>query len=238
MLIRTFCFISIFCFSSIGQSDILEDLRSLGGNDILYKKAKILTPEKRITIVQSRITDRVLKHEFNLEVGHVLGGDALLRTTRLGINYQFHIMPYLSVGLKGHMAFNKLSAEGDAFIQRAMTLYNRFDQIEPLIPDIDYEKYGTYLVMNWYPIYGKFNLYDLGIGHYDIYLLAGAGGVWLEKSASMSVLAGGGFAFWLGNRFSLRLEAKYETYKAKRLNITESQRLHITTLSLSLGYVL
>ncbi len=238
MLIKIFCFISIFCFASIGQSDILSDLRSLGGNEILFKKAKILTPEKKITIVQSRIVDRTLRHEFNLETSYVIGGDAFLKTIRFGMNYQFHIMPYLSVGLKGHVAFNKLSTEGDAFIQRAMTLYNEFDQIEPLIPDIDYERYASYLVLNWYPIYGKFNLYDLGIAHYDLYLLAGGGGVWLKRGASMSVLVGGGLAFWLANKISLRLEAKYETYKATRLNNVQGQRLHITTLGLSLGYIL
>ena len=238
MLIRIFCFIFIFCLTSIGQASILGDLRALGGNEVLYKKAKILTPEKKITIVQSRITDRTLRHEFNLETSYVLGGDALLRTGRFGINYQFHIIPYLSIGLKGHMAFNKLSAEGDAFVQRAMTLYNEFDQIEPLIPDIDYEKYASYLVLNWYPIYGKFNLYDLGIGHYDVYILAGGGRVWLRRSASMSVLVGGGLSFWLANKFSLRLEVKYETYKATRLNSIQDSRLHITTLGVSLGYIL
>ena len=239
MLLRTFfCFILIFYFTSVGQANLLRDLRALGGNEILFKKAKILTPEKKITIVQSRIIDRVLEHEFNFEVSHVLGGDSLLKTARFGLNYQFHIMPYLSIGLKGHVAFNKLSAEGDAFVQRAMTLYNDFDQIEPLVPDIDYEKYASYLVLNWYPLYGKFNLYDLGIGHYDIYLLAGGGGVWLRRSSAMSLLFGGGFGFWLANRFSLRLESKYETYKTTRLSTSSTQRLHIMTLSFSIGYIL
>ena len=238
MLIRFFCFIFIFYLASIGQASILKDLRSLGGNDVLFKKAKVLTPEKKITIVQSRITDRTLRHEFNFEASHTLGGDALLNTGRFGLNYQFHIMPYLSVGLKGHVSFNKLSSEGDTFVQRALDVYNRFDQLEPLIPDIDYEKYGSYLVVNWYPIYGKFNLYDLGIGHYDVYLLAGGGGVWLRRNTAMSMLLGGGFSFWLANRFSLRLESRYETYKVSRLSTTQAQRLHITTLSLSIGYIL
>ena len=238
MLVRLFFFIAIFCSASIMQASILRDLKALGGNDVLFKKAKILTPEKKITIVQSRITDRTLRHEFNFEASHVLGGDALLNTGRFGLNYQFHIMPYLSVSLKGHISFNSLSSEGDAFVQRALTVYNSFDQLEPLIPDIDYEKYGSYLVVNWYPIYGKFNLYDLGIGHYDMYLLAGGGGVWLRRSTAMSVLFGGGVGFWLANKFSLRLETKYETYKASRLNTTSTQRLHITTVSLSIGYIL
>ena len=220
------------------DANILRDLRSLGGNDVLFEKAKVLTPEKKITIVQSRLIDRSLRHEFNFETSYAFGGDALLQTARFGINYQFHIIPYLSVGLKGNVSFNRLSREGDAFVSRAITVYNDFDQLQPLVPDIDYEKYAAYLLLNWYPLYGKFNLYDLGIGHYDIYFLTGGGRVWLRRSAAISLVGGGGLSFWLANRFSLRLEVRYETYKARRINITSEQRLHLTTLSVALGYIL
>ena len=237
-MVKFSCFSFILFYVFAADANILKDLRSLGGNDVLFEKAKVLTPEKKITIVQSRLIDRSLRHEFNFETGYVLGGDNLLQTARFGINYQFHIISYLSVGLKGNISFNRLSREGYAFVNRAMTVYNDFDQLQPLVPDIDYEKYAAYLTLNFYPLYGKFNLYDLGIGHYDIYILTGAGRVWLRRGGAISLLGGGGFSFWLASRFSLRLEVKYETYKAKRISITSEQRLHLTTLSVALGYIL
>ncbi len=231
-------FILIIFYASFVQADIFKDLRALGGNNVLFKKAKLLAPEKKITIVQKRLVDRKLRHEFNFEMAYLLGGDAFLNTSRFGINYLFHITPHLSFGLKGTMAFNQISKEGEVFIDRAMNLYNEFKSLKPLVPDIDYEKYAAYLTFVWYPLYGKFNLYEIGIGHYDLYFLIGGGRLWLRRGTALGLTGGGGLAFWLANHFSLRLELRYETYKAKRLSITSGQRLHLTTLNVALGYIL
>lgn len=238
---RLYCFIFIAIilnFITVAQADILEKIRSLGGNDVLYEKAKILTPEKNITIVHSRLVPRSFRNELHFKVDGVVGGDTLLNTILFGLNYQFHINSYWSVGVRGHMAFNDLSTIGDEFVDYAINWRNDFQQLRPLVPDVDYMLYSSYLTFNWYPLYGKLNLYDIGIGHYDIYILSGIGRVWLRRGGRMGFIAGAGLAFWFSNNISTRIEVKYETYRAQRLNIVPDQRLHLTTIGIGLGYIL
>ena len=225
-------------FVAVAEADILDKIQSLGGNDVLYEKARILTPEKNITIVHKRLINRSFKNELNFEANNIVGGDVFLQTILFGLNYQFHISPYWSVGIKGYIAFNDLSSEGNDFVNHAINLRYNFNQLKPLVPDIDYMRYSSYLISNWYPIYGKLNLYDIGIGHYDIYILSGIGRVWLRRGGAIGFIAGGGFAFWISDNISTRIEVKYETYKAQRLSINSEQRLHLTSISLSVGYIL
>ena len=91
-------------------------------------------------------------------------------------------------------------------------------------------------MVNFYPIYGKMNLYDLGIVHFDIYALGGYGNIDLRSGTTSTYTAGGGFGMWFSQHLTSRLEARYQNYQAERFN--GKQNMDLTVLSLQIGYLL
>ncbi len=190
--------------------DLLEDFDALGGNDVLLDRAKELNPEADIRIVQDRVVDRRWREELTMEYGGVLGGDAYLATRSVGANYHVHLTPRWSVGVKYNYAFNELRDEGKHLINDTSATG------KGVIPELDYQKQSLMGVVNWYPIYGKMNLYDLGVVHFDVYALAGGGQVELESGRTGTWTAGGGVGLWFSQRLTSRLEMRYQTYEASR----------------------
>ncbi len=226
------------------EGGVLEDLDSLGGNDVLLERAEKLNPEKKIEVVQDRVVGRRMRSEMNLEYGGVVGGDAYLKTEGLSLTYNLHLTPRWSIGLKGTYYMSRLSEEGKYSIDKAQQVNNSLSEESKkefnslgLIPIIDYPKYAGYLLGNWYPFYGKLNLHDLGVIQYDMYTLLGAGQIELKSGPTTAVTAGGGIGFWLSQHLTSRFEVRYETYEAKRL-AGQTERMNLTVLGFSMGYLL
>ena len=238
-------FVSLLAFIAVGASaaenaktaapseessgGILKDFDSLGGNRVLYEKAQALSSDQKISIVQNRIVDRNLRLEFAPEVGMVLGGDSYLKTQSYGANLHFHINPHWSLGLKSFTHRNQLSAEGENLIENSNAAGRT------LVPDIDYPKEENLLLVNWYPIYGKLNVLDYGVVHFDVYVLAGAGQMTLSSGKTGTQTAGGGIGFWISQHLTARAEMRYQSYKVHRLSGEDN--LNITTGGLQLGYL-
>ncbi len=235
-MIKKVFFILFFLSPSFVFADLLEDIDSLGGNDVLLERARKLNPEKSVYIVQDRIVNRASRSEVGFEFSGVAGGDAYVSTKNLGLNYTFHINPRWSLGLRGQYIFNKLSPEGRAAVDYAKRVVDETNKSLELIPDIDYPKLAGYVVTNWYPIYGKMNLYDLGIIHYDVYFLLGGGHLSLKNGHTLGIMSGMGFGLWVSQHLSSRLELRYETYRARP--ISKPKRMHLTTFGFSMGYLL
>lgn len=222
--------VSSLVLVSAAQADIMEDFDSLGGNNVLLEKVRDLNPETQVSIVQDRTVSRRNRFEISPEFSSVVGGDAYNVTRNLGVNLNYHITPKWSVGVKYEKSSNKLTQEGEYMVSQAIR-----DQ-SALVPDIDYQKQSTMAMLNFYPIYGKMNLYDLGIVHFDVYGLAGYGNVNLRSGTKPSYTAGGGVGLWFSQHLTSRLEARYQTYQAERLSGT--QKMDLTVLSLQIGYLL
>lgn len=211
-------------------SDLMKDFDTLGGNDVLLEKAQALNPEAQIRIVQDRVVNRRRRVELSPEFSSVLGGDAYNSTSSIGLNAHYHFTPQWSVGLKYNYSFNQLRQEGEYLLTD--TSVNGKAQI----PQIDFPKQHAMLVINWYPIYGKMNLYDLGVVHFDVYALGGAGQMELKSGPTTSYTAGGGIGFWVSQHLSTRLELRYEGYTAKRF--TGDTNMNTTVAGIQIGYML
>lgn len=220
--IYTVIFVLVFC--SAANADLLEDFDSLGGNDILLDKAKMLEPDKKVSIVQNRIVKRRFRSELGTDYSSVFGGDSFLETQTLGLRYNFHINPKWSVALNYFKAFNGLSKDGENLIKE-----------DGLVPDVDYLRNGYGLTVNWYPIYGKFNLHNLGVVHFDFYALAGYGQVELSSGDAGSYSYGLGVGFWLSKHLTSRLEVKQTIYDAER--DSGPVDIKLTSGSISMGYL-
>jgi outer membrane immunogenic protein len=210
--------------------DLLKDFDTLGGNDVLLEKAQALNPEAQIRIVQDRVVTRRNRFEFAPEFSSVLGGDAYNKTSNLGLNVNYHITPQWSVALKYTYSFNTLRPEGENLLTDVSV------DGKARIPDIDYPKQSGMLVVNWYPIYGKMNLYELGVVHFDIYAIGGAGQVELKSGYATNYTGGAGLGLWVSQHLTTRFELRYEGYTAKRFN--GDTNMNTTVAGVQVGYLL
>ncbi len=223
--------------SAVSWAGVEEEFADLGGNQILLQRAQELSPETKVEIIQDRLVNRNHRWEVAPEFSGSFGGDTYSKTQSLGFNVQYHINPHWSVGGKLNYSFNKLTADGEAMVDRAYDdfLKNPKNSSSP-VPDIDYQKNESLALVNWYPIYGKMNLLDRGIAHFDVYALLGAGQVQLRSGSTGTYTLGGGFGFWITQNFSTRLEMRYQRYKAQYFN--ESKNLDLAIASLQMGWLL
>lgn len=230
-------FVSITASAQEAKETPEADFDSLGGNTILLEKAKALEPDKNITIVQARTVNRRHRVEIAPEFSGTFGGDAYSQTKSVGLNVHYHFTPRFSVGLKYNYAFNSLTSEGEAMVDRAVADFNA-DTENPSspYPEIDYVKDEALALLSWYPIYGKINLFEKSVVHFDVYALGGGGQVRLSSGPTTTYTAGGGIGFWISQHFSTRLEMRYQNYTAKYID--GDKPLDLTVGSLQMGWML
>ncbi len=219
--------------------DLTQEMDALGANKALMKKARAIDPKNRVRVVQNREVDRYYRLELGLNYGMAAGGDPYVDTNVLGGHLDFHMTPRWSVGARYYNNSNNLNAEGkkvfdDAEARRAAG-DNTFRR-----PGVDYAKDSWLGVINWYPLYGKLNLFDAGIAQFDIYLLGGAGQINLQSGTTPLYTAGGGVGIWLSQHFSTRLEARWQGYKDQIYDgVDTTQRdINQTVLTATLGFLL
>lgn len=211
--------------------DVMSDFDKLGGNEVLLEKAKALQPETQVTIVQDRLVKRNIRFEFMPEFIAVVGGDPYTETKGIGLSTQFHINPHLSFGVKYSQFGNKLSKEAENMISGTSNALGR-----AIVPDIDYASDQVLGVVNFYPFYGKMNVFNR-IAHFDVYALLGGGNTTLASGAKRTLTGGGGVGFWITNHFTARWELRYQTYKSQ-LKTGEDLDMNLTVSSLQFGWLL
>lgn len=211
-------------------ADLMKDFDSLGGNDVLLEKARALNPDSSISVVQDRIVNRRHRLEIAPEYTNVVGGDPYNKTQEIGFATHFHINPHWSIGARYGYAANTLRPEAEALISDVDTTG------KAKIPEIDYPKSEMLALVDWYPIYGKMNMYDLGVAHFDIYATAGAGQIALKSGSTGTYTGGVGLGLWWSQHLTTRAELRYQTYNAKRS--TGDTAMNLTVLGLQVGYLL
>ena len=218
-------FVLVMSFNALAYANnIMEDFDSLGGNDVLINRAKLLQPDKEIKIVQDRIVDLHQRSEFSFGYGNIIGGDAYLQTQMLLFNYHFRVSPHWSIGLSYFNAYNSLTREGRFLIHS-----------ESLVPDLDQPDSGYELVGNFAPIYGKINMFDLGILQFDMYLIGSYGLINLKSGETDIISVGGGLGLWISQHLTSRLEIRQRFYTAQRFDGPIAMRT--TLASLTFGYL-
>ncbi len=219
------------------HADVNEDFQGLGGNRVLLDKAKELNPEKEVSIVQERVVSRRNRVEIVPEYLGSFGGDTYSRTSGLGVGVQYHFNPRWSLGLRYAYNFNRLTPEGKSAVNRAEEDFKK-NPAKPgaAVPTLDFPKSETFATVYWYPVYGKMNLLDRGIAHFDLYALGGYGKVLLSSGSATSYTAGGGFGFWWTQHFDTRVEMRWQTYNATYFG--DKLKLDLAVASVQMGWLL
>ncbi len=217
-----------------GAKEASQSLNSLGGNKELMRKARAVDPDNRVKIVQQRLVDRDLRLELGLNYGIIAGGDSYLRSDNLGGRVDFHINPRFSLGVMHYQSSNELTTEGKRVYDNAQAAREKGQDYR--IPESDFAKETTMGIINWYPLYGKINLFNISVAQFDIYALGGYGQVKLRSGATDTYTAGAGVGFWLTQHFSTRFEARYQHYKDEIWS--GSRSLNLTVLTMGIGVLL
>ncbi len=225
MIRKVFLIVFILWLGRMAQADLLKDFDSLGGNDVLMNRAKVLQPEKDVKIVQNRVVDRRWRHEFSGAYSNVIGGDSFLNTQMLSLDYHMHINPYWTVGVSYFSAFNQLSDEGNYLIDQ-----------NNLVPDLDHPESGYELIGNFAPIYGKINMFGMGIVQFDVYAILSYGNIKLKSGETPTYTWGAGFGLWISQHLTARLEIRQRFYEAQRFGGPTD--IDTTNAGLSFGYLL
>lgn len=238
MRLAIFILLGLFTINAFA-SDLNSEMDALGANKELMKKARAIDPENRVRVVQNRAVDRNMRLEIGLNYGaFATGGDPYVNTQTFGGQVDFHLTPRWSVGARYQGYNNQMNSEGKAVYDDADKRRKAGEQVR--IPSYTYPKDSWVVVGDWYPIYGKLNMFDSGIAQFDVYLLGGAGQINLGNGTAPLYTAGGGVGFWLTQHFSTRLEARWQGFREDVFDGTKMQGrdMNETVLSASIGFLL
>lgn len=228
--------ISLMAASAWAATDLTSEMDQLGANKDLMRKARAIDPQNRVRVVQNREVDRHMRLELGANAALVEGGDPYVNSNTLGLNLDFHFTPHWSLGARYSSYSNSLTSEGKRVYDDAAN-----DPTHTFrVPGVDYAKNSWLAIGSWYPIYGKLNLFDLGISQFDIYFLGGAGQVALQSGTEALYTAGGGVGIWLAQHLSTRLEARWQghTDHPQFTGETINRNVNETILSLTIGFLL
>lgn len=237
-------FIIAITFSPISLADsLMKDMDSLGGNKKLVRMARNIDPKNRVRIVQNRLVDRHGRLELGVNYGAHTGGNPYLETDSLGVSADVHLNPYFSLGLRYYDHSSSLSPEGERRVQQAQSF--RAAGLPGAAPKAAMPLNSYMGVINIYPTYGKFNLLNMSVVHFDVYLMGGIGQIQMEKFgngltegySTETYTGGGGLGVWWNNHLSTRFEARYQTYEEQRFD-DDSKNIGATIFSASIGVLL
>lgn len=210
------------------KNSMLKDLDSLGSNKSIAERAKAIDGKNRVRVVQNRTVDRSMRLEMALSYDAGTGGDSYINSYNTGVMADFHFTPRFSIGARHYDTRSEFTNEG----KRQMERY----KVTGEQPDVDIPQSSTVGVVSFYPLYGKLNFFDMGVTHFDVYVMAGYGEIKLQSGVSPTWLAGGGVGIWWSQHITSRLEARYQAYEDHP--VTGSRDQHITAFSAAIGFLL
>jgi outer membrane beta-barrel protein len=195
------------------SKSLKKDFETLGDNKVFTERVKQMDQEQRVRIVENRIVDLNNRFELAGTYAYSAGGDSYVTTQSLGGILDFHFSPKFAMGIRYQHYFNELTNEGKDQYDAARAAQSIDPAAAQKFAGIDYPEDMGLVTVSYSPIYGKLNLFDMSVAHFDIYTLAGYGKMQLLSGTS-DVFAGGvGMGIWITQNFSARVEGRYEAYK-------------------------
>ena len=234
---KVLIFFAILGYLLPSWGGLFQGFDSLGGNDVLLKKLEDHPREVEVRVVQNRVTDRTSRLEVYTEYSHISRGSSYVNSHSVGGAVNYHVTPHWSLGFKYSYFNNQLTREGEDIIERAQ----RLEEANPsesvaLIPELNWPRSSVTSTLSFYPLYGKVNVFDLGVVHFDLYGTVGGGWMQLRNGSSPTYLGGGGVGMWFSQYISSRVEYTYQEYRPQYAS--GRAREGINTISFSLGFLL
>lgn len=221
-------------WATAARAQVSKDLESLGGNQAIEKRAAKLSSSHRSEVVQGRAVDLNNRLEVVGFYGPVAAGNSYLFTQNWGVLADWHFVPQFALGARYEQAFNSLTNEGKSALEGARGQQAQGNAYQ--YPDIDYPNYSIMGTATWNMFYGKLNFFDVKVVQFDFYSIGGFGQMNTARNVSPTWTAGGGFAFWLAQHFSSRIELRYQTYKDKPY--TGERDLNVIVANFGFGVLL
>jgi len=228
-------------FSSLASAKaskkLSDDVNALGGNSTLLKLSSEINPDKKIRVVQNRLVNRESRFEVATRYAQRFGGDAYLRTQAMQLNLEYHLNPKFSFGVLYSDYGSQLSPEGARVFSEARSSLQAGGGLSSF-PDVDAPQNSTVAQVQFYPMYGKINLFDKSIIQFDVSLIAGAGTINLASGPSQMFSTGIGTGFWISKNISARMELRYESYQDRDVIYNSTRQVNPVSGSFGIGILL
>ncbi len=183
--------------------------QTLGDNSEVVERVQKLDSRQKVRVVQNRMMDRTNRLELAANFGALSGGDAYVETKNLGLMLQYHLTPRWSFGLSYEKAYNQLNREGQIRYDNAFACA---PNCTSTVPKVDFPLDTKLISVTFYPIYGKLNIFDMGITQFDLYTTLAYGQKTLNSGVSDVIAGSVGAGVWLNSFITARLEGRFETY--------------------------
>lgn len=218
------------------KSSLKSEFQGLGDNEAFLEKAKTLNAESRTRVVQNRTVDLNNRFEIGGNYGINGGGDSYVNTQNLGAYVDFHFNPRWAIGIRYQKSYNELTSEGKAQYDKARAAQQNDPGSNQDFVGVDFPIDTGLFTVSYAPIYGKLNLFDTSVAHFDIYGLVGYGVMKLDSGNTDTYTAGIGSGIWLNQYFATRLEVRYQAYED--LIGTQNRKQNIIQGMFSIGILL
>jgi outer membrane beta-barrel protein len=216
------------------QQDLTDSLDSISSDQDVIRRAKEMSSETKVEVVQNRAVDRTNRHEFSVNYGTAAFGDNYLSTRNTGFQYDYHIDNHWSIGGRYYSYANGLTSEGERVMADAKDRKNR--GLDYRYPQIDEPAYAGLATVTWYPIYGKSNMFNVDVVHFDFYTVGGYGRIQLNSGQTDTFTAGGGFGIWWTQWLTSRLEMRWQTYRDKHFDGPRTLNLAVAHFGLGVMF--
>ena len=213
------------------QQDLTQQLDGMNGDQDVIRRAKEMSTDGRVEVVQNRAVDRTNKHEFSANYGAAAFGDTYLLSQTFGAQYDYHITNHWSLGARFYSYNNSLTSEGENAMSTASQ--RQASNQSYRYPQIDEPKHVTFATVTWYPIYGKTNMFDWTVVHFDFYTVGGVGSMQLNSGQTVAFTGGGGLGLWWTDWLTSRLEIRWMGYEDRHFD--GNRRLNVAIATFGMG---
>lgn len=229
---RWFQYLAFFAVVS-GTSSLLgqgfdlnpEDIRSAG------------TSKKPVSVLQNRYFLKAWRPEFGVLGGSTLN-EAYTDTKLYGARFSLFINEW--VGFEGQFIKTVVTDSTDRKVLNRLR-YKPIEEPKPgeeviVTPDPDINPLRQMIDANgiFAPFYGKLNFLDLLILYTDIYVVYGMSFVKTDQGNKNAALFGAGERFYIGNAWSVRVDARNRIFNEQRGG--ETSRRNAWTFDVGVSY--
>ncbi|MEK6772916.1 MAG: outer membrane beta-barrel domain-containing protein [Bdellovibrionota bacterium] len=235
--------LTLICAINLAQAQVAaksrnlkKDFDTLGDNQEVVERVRNLDTQQKVRIVQNRLVDRNNRVEVGMNYSYLGSGDSYVKTQNGGAMLEYHINPHWSVGAQHQKSFNSLTSEATAVYDRVQSCQAAGPGCTEKFPALDYPVQSTIATISYYPIYGKLNLFDAAVAHFDLYTSLGYGQIQLLSGTTNLTTAALGVGTWLSSRVTTRLEVRYHRYQD--LLLTDKRQQSQVLAQASLGILI
>lgn len=207
----------LFALFATGVVGFFSTFAKAQGLDLDPNEIRGNTTKKPVAVLQSRFFVKTLRPEVGLMAGQLLN-EAYTSTTVAGARLSLFANEWVGAEVQYYRSTIRDSADRKALNKLKFKPLDDPDPNKIVTPDPEINPVHSMIDVDmvFAPFYGKLNFLDWLILYTDIYVTAGASQVSSDQGDKTAVLFGMGERFYVGESWSLRIDARDRNFSEQR----------------------